>query len=73
MRGILNGLIIFAAILTVVSIILQNKGVSLGAGFGGDSNAYRSKRGAEKVLFYATIVSASFMFAFVLATLFIKY
>lgn len=44
--------------LMTVSILLQAKGAGLGAVFGGEGNVYRTKRGAEKVLFIATIILA---------------
>lgn len=50
--------IILAVILTVL-ILLQQRGSGLGAAFGGDSNIYRSRRGIEKVLFGATIITAT--------------
>lgn len=37
-------------------IIIQQKGSGIGASFGGDLGFYRTKRGAEKLLFYTTIV-----------------
>lgn len=48
------GQIILAALL-VISILLQSQGSGLGASFGGESNFYRTKRGLEKKLFFATI------------------
>lgn len=43
-------------------IIIQQKGSGLGTAFGGDFAFYRTKRGAEKLLFILTIVlSASFI------------
>lgn len=44
------------SVLLVVAVLLQQKGASLGATFGGQSNIYHSKRGIEKFLYYATIV-----------------
>jgi preprotein translocase subunit SecG len=46
--------IIVAALLILV-IIIQQKGTGLGSTFGGDLSFYRTKRGAEKLLFNATI------------------
>ncbi len=60
--------IIFAVIL-VGSILLQSKGTGLGAAFGGGGNIYRTKRGAEKIIFYATIAAAVLFFATSLARL----
>jgi len=59
MPNILNILIIIVAILLIITIILQNRGSGLGAAFGGEGNVYMVKRGAEKVVFWATIVLAS--------------
>lgn len=47
--------IILAALLVLV-IIIQQKGTGAGTAFGGDLSFYRTKRGAEKLLFYTTIV-----------------
>lgn len=46
---------IVLAVLLVLSILVQQKGTGLGNTFGGDLSFYRTKRGAEKLLFYATI------------------
>lgn len=40
-------------------IILQSKGTGLGSTFGGDMGFYGTKRGAEKMLFYLTIIVAT--------------
>lgn len=42
----------------VLVIIIQQKGSGLGSAFGGEMGFYRTKRGAEKLLFYATIALA---------------
>ena len=46
------------AILTVALILLQQRGASLGAGFGSSGELYTTRRGLEKSLFVATIVCA---------------
>lgn len=46
-------------VLLIIVILLQHKGSGIGSSFGGDSSLYRSKRGAEKIIFYATIAIAS--------------
>lgn len=51
---------IIISIILIVSIILQAKGTGLSGVFGGSTN-YHAKRGAEKTLFYSTIV-LSFVF-----------
>ncbi len=49
---------IIIAILLMVSILLQNRESGLSGVFGGGGSVYRTKRGAEKFLFTATIVLA---------------
>ena len=46
------------AALLVFVIVLQNKGSGVGSVFGGESVVYRSRRGVEKLLHYATIILA---------------
>lgn len=58
-------LIIFQIILAVVIIILimlQNRGSGLGSAFGSETAVFRARRGAEKILHYATIVSLTIFF-----------
>ncbi len=47
---------IILGVLLILVIIIQQKGSGLGSAFGADMGFYRSKRGAEKLLFYATII-----------------
>lgn len=44
------------AILVSAAILLQQRGTGLSSMFGGSSLEYSTKRGAEKIIFYATIV-----------------
>lgn len=50
---------IILGILLILIIIIQQKGTGLGSGFGGDFSFYRTKRGAEKMLFKGTIIISS--------------
>jgi preprotein translocase subunit SecG len=50
--------IILSSLLLILVILLQNQGSGLGTAFGGESGFYRTKRGAERVLFIFTIVLA---------------
>jgi len=43
-------------VLLILVIIIQQKGSGLGSTFGADLGFYRTKRGAEKLLFYLTII-----------------
>ena len=45
-----------SAILSILLILLQQRGASLGAGLGGSSELYTTRRGLEKSLFSATII-----------------
>jgi len=47
---------IVIAILMILAVLLQARGTGLGSAFGGEGNIFRTKRGIEKILFYATIV-----------------
>ena len=58
MKQILMIVQIVLAVLLVVVILLQHRGTSLGGAFGGEGAVYRSRRGAEKFLFYLTIILA---------------
>jgi len=49
---------ILLAILLTAAVLVQQKGSGLSSTFGGSSMEYSTKRGAEKVFFYATIVLA---------------
>lgn len=63
MRTILLALIqILISVLLITCILLQQRGTGLGAAFGGASDVFRTKRGIEKGLFYATIVLAVLFF-----------
>ena len=53
-----------SAILTIILILLQQRGASLGAGFGSSGELYTTRRGLEKSLFVTTIV---FIVIFVLS------
>lgn len=45
------------SILLIAGILLQERGAGLGGAFGGgDGFGYNSRRGAEKIIFQATIV-----------------
>lgn len=55
MKAVISLIQIIIGVLLVLVIIIQQKGSGLGSAFGGDLGFYRTKRGAEKLLFYATI------------------
>lgn len=53
---------IVLAVLLVTAILLQQRGSGVGAAFGGGSDVFRTKRGIEKTLHYATIGIAILFF-----------
>ena len=57
---------LISAILSILLILLQQRGASLGAGFGASGELYTTRRGLDKSLFNATIV---FVVVFVLSIL----
>jgi preprotein translocase subunit SecG len=52
---VLNIIQFILAALLIVVVLLQQKGSGLSGVFGGSSNIYSTKRGVDKVLYYATI------------------
>jgi len=62
MKTFLSVFHIVVSILLILSILSQQRGAALGIAFGGTGSVYHQKRGAEKVLFIATIILA-FLFA----------
>lgn len=58
MKSLFNWITIISVALMILTILIQSRGQSLGAAFGGDTSFYRSRRGAEAVIFNATIVLA---------------
>ena len=71
MDNILQIVMIASATLMVVAILLQQRGATLGAGFGSSGELYTSRRGLDKNLFEATIVLAAIFVLSILATLFL--
>ena len=60
------------SILLAIAILLQQKGEGLGSSIGGGGMMeYSTRRGAEKAIFYATIVIAVLFFGLALARLLI--
>lgn len=49
---------IVSAVLMTLTILLQARGASLGAGFGSSGELFTTRRGTDKNLFEATIILA---------------
>ncbi|MET0980030.1 MAG: preprotein translocase subunit SecG [Candidatus Saccharimonadales bacterium] len=56
--SILQIVTIGSAVLMILAILLQQRGASLGAGFGSSGELYTTRRGLDKNLFEASIVLA---------------
>ena len=56
MAPYLNVIEILTSILLVILILLQAKGTGLGSIFGQEGAVFRTRRGAEKVIFQLTVV-----------------
>ena len=68
---ILQIITIGSAVLMILSILLQQRGATLGAGFGSSGELYTTRRGVDKNLFEATIVLAVIFVLSILAGLLI--
>lgn len=60
-----------SSVLMVVCILLQQRGASLGAGFGSSGELYTTRRGFDKNLYEATIIFAVIFVLTILASLFL--
>jgi preprotein translocase subunit SecG len=49
---------LIAGILMIIMILLQQRGASLGAGFGSSGELHTTRRGTDKSLFDATVLAA---------------
>lgn len=72
MKNILYIVQIIVSVLLIVVILLQQRGSGLGSAFGGESAVYRTKRGAEKIIFRLTIVLAVLFLVTALANIFVE-
>lgn len=69
MDSFLQIVTIGSAVLMVLAILLQQRGASLGAGFGSSGELYTTRRGIDKSLFEFTIVMAVVFVVSILAGL----
>jgi len=68
---ILQIITIGSAVLMVLAILLQQRGATLGAGFGSSGELYTTRRGVDKNLFEVTIIFAVIFVLSILAGLLI--
>ena len=60
-----------SGILMIICILLQQRGATLGAGFGTSGELYTTRRGLDKSLFDVTIMLAVFFIMSLVAGLFL--
>ncbi|MFA6304488.1 MAG: preprotein translocase subunit SecG [Patescibacteria group bacterium] len=63
---------LISAVLLAIFILLQQRGAGLGGIFGGEGSVYRTKRGAEKIIFITTIILAVIFLASAITSIFIQ-
>jgi len=56
--SILQIITVASALLMIICILLQQRGATLGAGFGSSGELYTTRRGFDKNLYEATVVLA---------------
>ena len=54
--SVLDTVTLISAGLSILLILLQQRGASLGAGFGASGELYTTRRGLEKSIFNATVI-----------------
>lgn len=67
--GILQIITIVSAVLVVLAVLLQQRGASLGAGFGSSGELHTKRRGIDKSLYDVTIIFAVIFVLSILAGL----
>jgi preprotein translocase subunit SecG len=60
--NLINIVTIVSAIFMIILILVQTRGATLGAGFGGGAEINTVRRGSDKTIFQMTIIAA-FIFA----------
>lgn len=57
-NSILQVITVASSVLMILAILLQQRGASLGAGFGSSGELYTTRRGLDKNLFEVSVVLA---------------
>lgn len=66
--NLLNYITIISAIIMVGLVLVQTRGATLGAGFGGSTEINTVRRGSDKTVFQLTIIAAFIFAASILLT-----
>lgn len=69
--SILETVTFISAVLTVLLILLQQRGATLGSGSGSSSELYTTRRGLEKSMFITTIICVVVFLASIMGILII--
>lgn len=67
--SILEVITVISGILLTVAVLLQQRGATLGAGFGSSGELYTTRRGFEKNLFDSTVILSTIFVLSILAGL----
>jgi preprotein translocase subunit SecG len=68
-NSVLQFVTVGSAILMILAILLQQRGASLGAGFGSSGELYTTRRGLDKNLFEVSVVLAVIFILSILVSL----
>lgn len=58
MGNIFNYITLVSVVVMTILILLQTRGASLGAGFGGSGELFTARRGVDKTIYQVTIIVA---------------
>ena len=64
---IYNYITIVSAVIMTILVLIQTRGATLGAGFGGGGEVNTVRRGSDKTIFQLTIIVAFFFAASIVA------
>ena len=70
MQNILLTAQLIISVSLVISILMQKRGAGLGGAFGGSGGSYYQRRGAEKMLYYSSIILSLLFVGIAFAILF---
>ena len=60
---------VVSAVILVIAVLLQQRGATLGAGFGASGELYTTRRGVDKNLFDVTVIMAVVFVSSILVSL----
>lgn len=63
---------IIVAVIIIGLVLLQQRGTGLGSAWGGAGMSYSTKRGAERIVFFLTIIFTILFVLLALTNLFVK-